>query len=220
MTYQKVNLSSQEVVGSEGIPRDLRGLSASTLADLAANLNPCPAEYVGFGFFPIAPSDQEVPYDKVKQGRTVVMTDSGPMYSYNLRDKEDSEYPYQTPEEALVVLTQHLDALTSQIQSQYPDVVQMGWEDEEAMAKAYLDDTATQEQEDILGADAAVRGRTPEEHANRILENAQLFRGIVVKTRSLWLSASTDLEASDGPKDYEGILNSAKETATVEWLLG
>ena len=108
---------SQEVVGSEGIPRDLRGLSASTLADLAANLNPCPAEYVGFGFFPIAPSDQEVPYDKVKQGRTVVMTDSGPMYSYNLRDKEDSEYPYQTPEEALVVLTQHLDSLTSQIQS-------------------------------------------------------------------------------------------------------
>lgn len=101
MTYQKINLTTRETVGPMGLPKDLKGLAVSSLADLSEALNPCPADYVGMGFLPVASAD-DVPDGKVSEGQTVVMLDAAPVFVHTLRDKttDESDREWQIEHEA------------------------------------------------------------------------------------------------------------------------
>jgi len=121
--------------------------------------------------------------------------------------------PYKTAGEARLAMTTWINQLTGQIQNKYPDVIQKGWEDEEAMAAAFEAGTMTQEQTAILSDDAEAKGRTPAEHAARIVQKATAFRSIALRTRTLWLATDKALEAATDPSEYEGILATAIEQA-------
>ena len=130
---------------------------------------------------------------------TWVAPDSGPLYhSYT---------------EASSVMTEWINTLTGKIQNLYPVVVQKNWEDEEAMASAFMTGTENAQQLATLTADGAAKGRTPSEHATRILENAQQFRGIAEQTRRLWLATDKALSEVVDPADYEVVLAAAQAQA-------
>ena len=120
--------------------------------------------------------------------------------------------PY-TLAEAKTAMAQWINNLTGQIQDEYPDVVQKGWEDEEAMAEAYFLDVMSQDQTDTLTADARAQGRTSQEHAQRILDKAQVFRMIKKVIRTLWLETDKALGSAADPAEYESILAAAIEKA-------
>jgi len=126
---------------------------------------------------------------------------------------EDVPPLYLTADQARLAMTTWINRLTGQIQDEYPDVVQKGWEDEEAMAAAFEAGTMTQEQTAILSDDAEAKGRTPAEHAARIVQKATAFRSIALRTRTLWLATDKALEAATDPSEYEGILATAIEQA-------
>jgi len=115
---------------------------------------------------------------------------------------------YATASEAKLAMTAWINSLTAQIQDEYPDVVQKGWIEEEAMATAFTAGTENAQQLAILTADATSKGRTPSEHAARILEKAQAFRSIALQTRNLWLSVDKALDDAT-PDQFETILQGA-----------
>ena len=115
---------------------------------------------------------------------------------------------YATASEAKLAMTAWINSLTAQIQDEYPDVVQKGWIEEEAMATAFTAGTENAQQLAILTADATSKGRTPSEHAARILEKAQAFRSIASQTRNLWLSVDKALDDAT-PDQFETILQGA-----------
>lgn len=120
---------------------------------------------------------------------------------------------YATAAAAKSAMTAWINALTGTIQNQYPEVVQKGWEDEEAMAIAFFADTMTVQQEFTLGKDAEAKSRTSEQHATRILEKAAQFRGIAEQTRRLWLAVDNQIDAVTDPMQYEAILDAAQVQA-------
>ena len=115
---------------------------------------------------------------------------------------------YATASAAKLAMTAWINSLTAQIQDEYPDVVQKGWIEEEAMATAFTAGTENAQQLAILTADATSKGRTPSEHAARILEKAQAFRSIALQTRNLWLSVDKALDDAT-PDQFEAILQGA-----------
>jgi len=115
---------------------------------------------------------------------------------------------YATASAAKLAMTAWINGLTAQIQDEYPDVVQKGWIEEEAMATAFTAGTQSAQQLAILTADATSKGRTPAEHAARILEKAQAFRSIALQTRNLWLSVDKALDNAT-PDQFEAILQGA-----------
>jgi len=115
---------------------------------------------------------------------------------------------YATASEAKLAMTGWINNLTAQIQDEYPDVVQKGWIEEEAMATAFTAGTESAQQLAVLTADATSKGRTPAEHAARILEKAQAFRSIALQTRNLWLSVDKALDDAT-PDQFEAILQGA-----------
>ena len=119
---------------------------------------------------------------------------------------------YATASAAKLAVTGWINSLTAQIQDEYPDVVQKGWTEEEAMATAFTAGTQSAQQLAILTADATSKGRTPAEHAARILEKAQAFRSIALQTRNLWLSVDKALDDAT-PDQFEAILQGAIEQA-------
>ena len=76
------------------------------------------------------------------------------------------------------------------------------------MATAFMAGTENAGQLAILTADATSKGRTPSEHAARILEKAQAFRSIALQTRNLWLSVDKALDDAT-PDQFEDILQDA-----------
>lgn len=120
---------------------------------------------------------------------------------------------FATYAEASAAMVAWINALVDEVRSQYPVAVQMNWADEEAMAAAYLAETESADQLERLTADAMAKGRTPAEHAARILENAQAFRSIAEQTRTLWLATDAALMAVEDPHEYETVLDDAKAKA-------
>lgn len=120
---------------------------------------------------------------------------------------------YLSYAEASATMTEWINALTGKIQNLYPVVVQKNWEDEEAMAAAFMAGTANAQQLATVTADGAAKGRTPSEHATRILENAHQFRGIAEQTRRLWLATDKALADVTDPADYEIVLAAAQAQA-------
>jgi len=107
-------------------------------------------------------------------------------------------------------MTSWINDLTGAIQNQYPEVVQKGWIEEEAMAADYLSDTENAAQLAVLTADATAKGRTPADHAARILEKANTFRGIAAQTRRLWLATDAALDAATDAADLASVLEAAR----------
>jgi len=116
--------------------------------------------------------------------------------------------------QAKAAMTAWINALTGAIQNQYPDVVQKGWTEEEAMALAFRSSTETPAQLATLTADGLARGRTPEQHANRILEKAHMFHNVAAQTRRLWLATDSALDAVTDPRGFDAVLSGAIEQAT------
>lgn len=114
---------------------------------------------------------------------------------------------------AKAAMTAWIDGLTGAIQNQYPEVVQKGWNEEEAMALAYMRGTETDAQLATLTADGAARGRTAEEHATRILGKAALFHSVAAQTRRLWLATDKALNEVTDPRDFGAVLGHAIQQA-------
>ena len=116
-------------------------------------------------------------------------------------------------EEAAAAMVSWIDDLSAKVEGQYPSAVRRGWDEEENMAAAYLAGTETAQQLSVLEADAAAKDRTPADHAQRILNNGQTYREIMLKIRNLWLSTDHQLVAAEDPAQYEVILDGAKQQA-------
>ncbi|MGJ7040496.1 hypothetical protein J2Y63_003761 [Shinella sp. BE166] len=85
MDYQRIILSGPTIDGESGVPDALVGLSDESLADLSAALDPCPAEYVGVGYWPIQPADP-TPDGKVAIDRHVELFGGLPQWVDELED--------------------------------------------------------------------------------------------------------------------------------------
>lgn len=147
-----------------------------------------------------------VPADPVLDGAFVTQ-------GWTVRDKTEAEIldalPYKTAAEARLTMVKWIDGLTAQVMDQYPRAVQARWSIEEAAARAVKAGTATQDQTDLVTNEGAAKGRTPEEHADRIIANADRFRAIADQINTLFLATDAALAAETDPANFEGILNAA-----------
>lgn len=117
--------------------------------------------------------------------------------------------PYATAAEAKAAMVNWIDGLTAQVMDQYPRAVQARWPIEEAAARAVKADTATQDQTDLVTNEGAAKGRTPTEHADAIIANADRFRAIADQINTLFLATDKALTDATDPAEYEAILNGA-----------
>lgn len=124
-----------------------------------------------------------------------------------------AELPYKTAKEARQAMVGWIDTLTAQVMDEYPLAVQKRWEIEEAAARAVKADTATADQLTLVTREGATKGRTPEEHAHRIILNADRFRAIADQINTLFLSVGGQIENASGPEEYEAILAGAIASA-------
>lgn len=72
--YQRIILAGPVIDGPPGLPSALVGLADESLADLSAAADPCPAEYVGIGYWPIQPAEP-TPAGKVAVGREAALVE-------------------------------------------------------------------------------------------------------------------------------------------------
>lgn len=120
---------------------------------------------------------------------------------------------------ARLAVVQWIDNLTAQIEAKYPSAVQKRWEVEEAAARAVKADIvngtslATAHQLALVTDEGAAKGRTPEEHADAIIANANKFREIADEVNKLFLATDYALENAASPDDYVGIFENAKAQA-------
>lgn len=129
---------------------------------------------------------------------------------------------YATATEARKAMVGWIDGLTAQILDQYPRAIQARWVVEEAAARAVKHDAnepdetlhiATPEQVALVTDEGAAKGRTPEEHADAIIANADAFRAISAEINKLFLATDAALQAETDPFQYEAILEAAKSQA-------
>lgn len=152
-------------------------------------------------------------YKKVFRGGEVVLVSEEELFPPLTPEQVEAQRPYKTQDDARDAMIAWIDGLTAQVEAKYPAVVRQLWPEEEEMALAYLSETESPDQLEYLTEDALRKGRTPAEHAQRILEKAQAFRGIAVMTRRLFLATEYAIEANSEPAVFEAILESAIEEA-------
>lgn len=116
---------------------------------------------------------------------------------------------YATAAQARAAMVVWIDGLTAQVMSQYPQAVQARWPIEEAAARAVIAGTDTQEQTDLVTLEGAAKGRTPTEHAEAIIANADRFKRIANEINKLFLATDKALTDATDPEQYEGILQAA-----------
>lgn len=120
---------------------------------------------------------------------------------------------YTTATEARKAMVGWIDGLTAQILDQYPRAIQARWVVEEAAARAVKAGTADADQLALVTDEGAAKGRTPEEHADAIIANADAFRAISAEINKLFLATDAALQAETDPFQYEAILEAAKAQA-------
>lgn len=120
---------------------------------------------------------------------------------------------YESAKQARLVMVQWIDGLTAQVMDQYPKAVQARWQIEEEAARAVKRGDATQSETDLVTREGATKGRTPEEHADRIIANADRFRAIADQINTLFLATGAALGQVSDPYQYEAILEAAIEQA-------
>jgi len=150
------------------------------------------------------------------EGHKVAPMKPGPDYEWDGSSWVSITPPptFPTYEAASQAMVQWINDLTARIEGRYPSAVKANWPAEEAMARAHVARDATPKQIATLETDAAAKGRTPEEHANRIIVNADSYRAISDQVRSLWLATEAQLQAVTDPYEYETVLEGAKAQAT------
>ena len=116
---------------------------------------------------------------------------------------------YATAEEARLAMVGWIDSLTAQVMDQYPKAVQARWEIEEAAARAVKAGTATTAQTELVTREGSAKSRTPVEHADAIIANADRFRAIADQINTLFLATDAALQAATDPYQYEVILDGA-----------
>ena len=129
------------------------------------------------------------------------------------REERLERQPYRTAEEARKEMVRWIDGLSAQILDLYPRAVQARWTIEEAAARAVLNDTDTDAQLELITREGAAKGRTPGEHAQAIIANANKFRAITDEINTLFLATDTAILQANDPLEYPAILARAKEQA-------
>lgn len=143
----------------------------------------------------------------------IILVDGVWKREWAIRDKRPDEYPIKTPEEARREMVKWVNSMTSQILDLYPEAVQRRWTDEENAARAVLDGSANQQQIEMITREGGAKGRTPEEHANEIVANANKFRTITDQINTLFLATDAKIKQAEHPSQYTTILEHAKEQA-------
>lgn len=136
-----------------------------------------------------------------------------------VRDAKDAEWatkvatPYKDATEARKAVVTWINGLTKQILDLYPEAVQKRWEIEEAAARAVKDGVADAVQLALVTDEGAAKGRTAQEHADAIIENANRFRAIADETNKLFLATDAALQAAPSPTEYPAIIENARQAA-------
>lgn len=181
-----------------------------TWADIDHTQLNCTVDFVGLGAVAFTASES----DSEAHSREIFMHamdgDFGPVAPYVAPPTSPA---YATAAEAKAAMVQWIDGLTSQVMDQYPRAVQARWSIEEAAARAVKAGTADTAQTDLVTSEGAAKGRTPEEHADRIIANADRFRAIADQINKLFLATGKALDEATAPYQYEAILNSATDQA-------
>lgn len=169
-----------------------------------------------YGF--VIPTDEPrpeitAPQKAIKAEKPTENADGSWSYKWTVADKTSEEIldalPYKTAAEARLAMVRWIDGLTAQVMDQYPRAVQARWSIEEAAARAVKAGTVTQDQLALVTNEGAAKGRTPAEHADRIIANADRFRAIADQINKLFLATDAALAAETDPANFEGILNAA-----------
>jgi hypothetical protein len=128
-------------------------------------------------------------------------------------EPEPEPLPYQTAAEAKTAVVRWIDSLTGQIISQYPVVVRERWGIEELAARAVKSGSPSDDQLELIRREGATKGRTPLEHADRVIMHAMNFRAIADEVNTLFLSVDGQLDAATEPAQYSAIIDEAKAVA-------
>lgn len=120
---------------------------------------------------------------------------------------------FGTSAEAKAAMVAWIDGLTEQVMAAYPRAVQARWQIEEAAARAVKAGTADAAQTALVTDEGAAKGRTPGEHADAIIANADRFHAIVGEINKLFLATDQALEGTTDSAQFEAILEDAKAQA-------
>ena len=133
---------------------------------------------------------------------------------HDLTEQEMLErVPWQSLADAQFELATWINKLTYQVDGKYPMIIKEGWDEEEAMAVAFMTETETPEQLAKLQTLAATKGRTVVQHVELVLYLAGSFHKIKDVVHELWLSTDGALENAASPLEYQAIFDVAKATA-------
>lgn len=175
---------------------------------------PSPAILTQYGWaFLQSDPEPEVTDTQVAERGPVEWREDGPYWTWTVRDKLPEEYPIQTAEEARKEVVRWIDGLSAQVLDMYPRAVQARWMIEEAAARAVLGGTDTDAQLELITREGAAKGRTPGEHAQAVVKNADRFRAITDQINTLFLATDTALQQANHPSQFMQILARAKEQA-------
>ena len=163
--------------------------------------------------FLLSDPEPEVTDTQVAERGPVEWREDVPYWTWTVRDKRPEEYPIQTAEQARMEVVRWIDGISAQVLDMYPRAVQARWMIEEAAARAVLGGTDTDAQLELITREGAAKGRTPGEHAQAIVKNADRFRAITDQINTLFLATDTALQQANHPSQYVQILARAKEQA-------
>lgn len=168
-----------------------------------------------YGVYPYTMEDQpdHDPTTQVIEPGDFAETESGWVRGWTVRDKLPEEYAIQTAEDARKEIVRWIDGISSQVLDLYPRAVQARWMIEEAAARAVLNGTDTDAQLELITREGAAKGRTPGEHAQAIVKNADRFRAITDQINTLFLATDAALQQAEHPAQYLDIMSRAKEQA-------
>lgn len=168
-----------------------------------------------YGVYPYTTAEKPEydPVTQVIEPGDFTETESGWVRGWTVRDKLPEEYAIQTAEDARKEIVRWIDGMSSQVLDLYPRAVQARWMIEEAAARAVLNGTDTDAQLELITREGAAKGRTPGEHAQAVVKNADRFRAITDQINTLFLATDTALAQATHPAQYLAIMTRAKEQA-------
>lgn len=159
------------------------------------------------------PRPEHDPMTQVVEPGEVTQVEGAWVRGWTIRDKLPEEYPIQTAADARMEVVRWIDGISAQVLDTYPRAVQARWMIEEAAARAVLGGTDTDAQLELITREGAAKGRTPGEHAQAVVRNADRFRAITDQINTLFLATDTALQQADHPAQFMAILARAKEQA-------
>lgn len=111
---------------------------------------------------------------------------------------------------AKVELTQWIDALADRLQEHAPQVERDSYPQQEAAARAWLAGTATPADTALVNALAARRSRTAQVMAEKIVEKADRFRGLIAAIAGARGAAADAIDASQDEAGMGAAVEAAK----------